>query len=68
MVNILLCWKAHCFVAHCFMKAIRQELYRGVIDSLVAYIPEFRPVASMSEWEQAPINAFKLDRRHNNEN
>ena len=44
---------------HCLMPAKTQELYRGVIDSLVAYIPEFRPLAYISVWEQAPRNAFE---------
>ena len=45
--------------APCLLTAKSQELYKKVLDSLVAYIPEFKPVATMSDWELASRNAFK---------
>ena len=61
MDNIRLCWKAHfdSRAVHCLMTAKTQELYKGVLDSLVVYIPEFKPGATKSDWEQASRNAFK---------
>ena len=40
------------------MTAKTEELYKRVLERLVAYIPEFKPVATMSNWEQASRNAF----------
>ena len=41
------------------MTAKTQCLYREVLESLITHIPEFKPVASMSDWERASRNAFK---------
>ena len=43
---------------HCLMTAKTEGIYKAVLDSLVAHIPGFKPVASMSDWEQASRNAF----------
>ena len=44
---------------HCLMTAKTQCLYREVLESLITHISEFKPVASMSDWERASRNAFK---------
>ena len=44
---------------HCLMTSKSQELYTGILENLVANIPQFKPMASMSDWEPAPRNAFK---------
>ena len=41
------------------MTAKIEGIYKVVLDSLVAHISVFKPVASMSDWEQASRNAFK---------
>ena len=44
---------------HCLMTSKSQELYTGILENLVANIPQFKPMASMSDWEPVPRNAFK---------
>ena len=44
---------------HCLMTSKSQELYTGILENLVANIPQIKPMASMSDWEPAPRNAFK---------
>ena len=46
-------------VIHCLMTSKSQELYKGILENLVTNIPQFKPMASMSDWEPAPRNAFK---------
>ena len=45
---------------HCLMTAKSQELYQAVLESIRTNVPQFRPVASMSDWEPAARNAFKM--------
>ena len=40
------------------MTAKSQELYSSLLEQLVTRLPEFKPVASMSDWERAPRNAI----------
>ena len=50
----------HTFPAiHCMMTSKSQELYSAVLESLVTLIPQFKPLALMSDWEPAPRNALK---------
>ena len=44
---------------HCLLTAKNQELYQAVLESLKENIPQFTPIASMSDWEPASRNAFK---------
>ena len=44
---------------HCMMTSKSQELYSAVLESLVTHIPQFKPLALMSDWEPAPRNALK---------
>lgn len=44
---------------HCMMTSKSQELYSAVFESLVTHIPQFKPLALMSDWEPAPRNALK---------
>ena len=44
---------------HCLMTAKSQDLYKAVLESICAKIPQFKPVASMSDWELAARNAIK---------
>ena len=36
-----------------------QELYSVILQDLVIHVPQFQPIASMSDWEPAARNAFK---------
>ena len=45
---------------HCLMTAKTQELYQAVLEIIYTNIPQFRPLASMSDWEPAARNAFKV--------
>ena len=45
---------------HCLLTAKTQELYQAVLDCICINIPQFQPLASMSDWEPAARNAFKL--------
>ena len=44
---------------HCLMTAKSQDLYKAVLETICAKIPQFKPVASMSDWELAARNAIK---------
>ena len=46
-------------IIHCLMTSKSQELYSAIFKDLVAYVPQFQPIASMSGWEPADRNAFK---------
>ena len=36
---------------HCLMTGKTEDLYRTVFEILVIHIPEFKPIASMSDWD-----------------
>ena len=42
------------------MTAKTQELYQAVWEIIYTNVPQFRPLASMSDWETAVRNAFKV--------
>ena len=44
---------------HCLMTSKSQELYSAILQDLVTHVPQFQPIASMSDWEPAVRNAFK---------
>ena len=44
---------------NCLMTAKTQELYKAVLESISAKIPQFKPEFSMSDWEPAARNAIK---------
>ena len=44
---------------YCLMTGKSQDLYEAVIGKIVSSIPNFRPLASMSDWEPAARNAMK---------
>ena len=44
---------------HCLMTSKSQELYSAILQDLVTHVPQFQPIASMSDWEPAARNAFK---------
>ena len=44
---------------HCLMTAKSQELNKAVLESISAKIPQFKPLASMSDWEPTARNAIK---------
>ena len=44
---------------HCLMTGKSQELYSAILRDLVLHVPQFQPIASMSDWEPAPRNAFR---------
>ena len=45
---------------HCLITAKTQELYQAVLEIIYTNVPQFRPLASMSDWEPAARNAFKV--------
>ena len=46
-------------VIHCLMTSKSQELNSAILQDLVTHVPQFQPIASMSDWEPAVRNAFK---------
>ena len=41
---------------HCLMTAKSQALYKAVLESISVKIPQFKPLASMSDWELTSIS------------
>ena len=44
---------------HCLMTSKSQELYTAILKDLAVHVPQFQPIASMSDWEPAARNAFR---------
>ena len=44
---------------HSLMTSKSQELNSAILKGLVAHVPQFEPIPSMSDWEPAVRNAFK---------
>ena len=44
---------------HCLLSGKTQGLYKAVLENILINIPQFKPVASMSDWEPAARKAFK---------
>ena len=58
--NICICGKTYSPIIDCLMTAKTQELYQAVWEIIYTNVPQFRPLASMSDWEPAVRNAFKV--------
>ena len=44
---------------HCLMTSKEEALYIAVLREIKKLIPQFQPISTMSDWEQAAKNAFK---------
>ena len=44
------------------MTSKSQDLYKSILENLNLNVPDFQPSATMSDWEPAPRNAFKVDK------
>ena len=44
---------------HCLLTGKNQRLYQAILETISENIPHFRPLASMSDWEDASRNAFR---------
>ena len=44
---------------HCFMTSKSQELYTAILKDLAVHVPQFQPIAPMSDWDPAARNAFR---------
>ena len=45
---------------HCLLTGKSQQLYQAILETISQNIPHFRPLASMSDWEAASRNAFRI--------
>ena len=44
---------------HCLLSGKTQGLYKAILENILIHIPQFTPIATMSDWEAAARNAFK---------